>query len=114
VKAHLERHAPPGVRVTVTVKENGAIPYWMSGEHPGNQAARAILVEEYGKEPYLARSGGSIPVTALFLESLGAYTVSFGFGLDDERQHSPNEFFRLSNFVRGQRAYCKLLHGLAG
>jgi acetylornithine deacetylase/succinyl-diaminopimelate desuccinylase-like protein len=114
VKAHLERHAPPGVRVTVTVKENGAIPYWMPGEHPGNQAARAILVEEYGKEPYLARSGGSIPVTAMFLESLGAYTVSFGFGLDDERQHSPNEFFRLSNFVRGQRAYCKLLHGLAG
>ncbi len=53
-------------------------------------------------------------MTALFLESLGAYTVSFGFGLDDERQHSPNEFFRLSNFVRGQRAYCKLLHGLAG
>ena len=77
-------------------------------------AARAILVEEYGTEPSLARSGGSIPVTALFLESLGAYTVSFGFGLDDERQHSPNEFFRLSNFVRGQRAYCKLLHGLAG
>ncbi|GIK74600.1 MAG: peptidase M20 [Chloroflexota bacterium] len=113
LKAHIERHTPPGVRVTVTVKDNGAMPYLMAGDHPGNLAARDVLVEEYGKEPFLARSGGSIPVTAMFLESLGAYTVSFGFGLNDERQHSPNEFFRLENFVRGQRAYCKLLHRLA-
>ena len=49
----------------------------------------------------------------MFLGSLGAYTVSFGFALNDERQHSPNEFFRLDNFVRGQRAYCMLLHHLA-
>ena len=49
----------------------------------------------------------------MFLESLGAYTVSFGFALNDERQHSPNEFFRLENFVRGQQGYCKLLHHLA-
>jgi len=111
--AHVERHAPPGARATVSVKENGAIPYLMAGDHPGNLAARDVLVEEYGKEPLLARSGGSIPVTAMFLESLGAYTVSFGFGLNDERQHSPNEFFRMDNFVRGQRAYCKLLHRLA-
>lgn len=110
---HVERHTPPGVRVTTTIKENGAIPYLMAGDHPGNLAARDILVEEYGKEPFLARSGGSIPVTAMFLESLGAHTVSFGFALNDERQHSPNEFFRLGNFVRGQRAYCKLLHRLA-
>lgn len=89
------------------------MPYLMSGSHPGNIAARAVLVEIYGKEPFLARSGGSIPVTAMFLESLGAYTVSFGFALNDERQHSPNEFFRLDNFVRGQQAYCMLLHHLA-
>lgn len=111
--AHVERHTPPGVRVTTALKENGAMPYLMAGDHPGNLAARDILVEEYGKEPFLARSGGSIPVTAMFLESLGVFTVSFGFALNDERQHSPNEFFRLANFVRGQRAYCKLLHRLA-
>jgi acetylornithine deacetylase/succinyl-diaminopimelate desuccinylase-like protein len=111
--AHVERHTPPGVRVITALKENGAVPYLMAGDHPGNLAARDILVEEYGKEPFLARSGGSIPVTAMFLESLGVFTVSFGFALNDERQHSPNEFFRLANFVRGQRAYCKLLHRLA-
>lgn len=113
VKSHVERHTPPGVRVKTTILENGALPYLMPADHPGNLAARDILVEEYGREPFLARSGGSIPVTAMFLESLGAYTVSFGFALNDERQHSPNEFFRLANFQRGQRAYCKLLHRLA-
>ncbi len=112
VKAHIERHTPPGVRVKTTILDNGALPYLMPADHPGNLAARDVLVEEYGKEPFLARSGGSIPVTAMFLESLGAYTVSFGFALNDERQHSPNEFFRLTNFQRGQRAYCKLLHRL--
>uniref|UniRef100_A0A7C1JN62 Dipeptidase n=1 Tax=Caldilinea aerophila TaxID=133453 RepID=A0A7C1JN62_9CHLR len=113
VKAHVESHTPPGVRVKTTILENGALPYLMPADHPGNLAARDVLVEEYGKEPFLARSGGSIPVTAMFLESLGAYTVSFGFALNDERQHSPNEFFRLANFQRGQRAYCKLLYRLA-
>ena len=111
--AHVARHTPPGAKVTVSIKENGALPYLMSGDHPGNRAARDVLVEIYGKEPFLARSGGSIPVTAMFLDSLGAYTVSFGFALNDERQHSPNEFFRLENFVRGQQAYCLLLHRLA-
>jgi acetylornithine deacetylase/succinyl-diaminopimelate desuccinylase-like protein len=38
--------------------------------------------------------------------------VSYGFALDDEQFHAPNEFFRLSSFQRGQRAYCELLEEL--
>jgi acetylornithine deacetylase/succinyl-diaminopimelate desuccinylase-like protein len=53
--------------------------------------------------------GGTIPANALFLKSLGAYTIVFAFGLEDERQHSPNEFFRISSFDRGQKAYGMLL-----
>ena len=34
----------------------------------------------------------------MFLNSLGVYTVNFAFGLNDERIHSPNEFFRLREF----------------
>ena len=113
LEAHVKRVTPPGVRVTVSLKENGAVPYLMDGNHPGNIAARDILVKLYDVEPFLARSGGSIPVCGMFLESLGVYTVNFGFGLNDERQHSPNEFFRLANFVRGQQGYCMLLERLA-
>jgi hypothetical protein len=56
--------------------------------------------------------GGAIPANALFLEILGAYTLVFAFGLEDELQHSPNEYFRLSSFERGQKAYGMLLNQL--
>ena len=49
----------------------------------------------------------------MFLEALGAYTVSFAFGLDDENVHAPNEFYRLSSLRRGQEAYALLLEELA-
>ena len=39
---------------------------------------------------------------------LDVYTVIFSFALDDERAHSPDEFFRLSSFRRGQLAWTRL------
>lgn len=109
---HVEKHALPGVQVTVRALPGTARPYLIPSDHWGNQAAAAVLTEIYGKAPYYTRGGGSIPVCEMFLNSLGAYTVGFAFGLMDEQIHSPNEFFRLSSFRRGPAAYCKLLHHL--
>jgi acetylornithine deacetylase/succinyl-diaminopimelate desuccinylase-like protein len=109
VTAHVAKQAPSGVRVTVKPEPFRAQPYLMPADHPGNQAAAAVLKELYGQDPLYTRTGGSIPVCALFLEHLGAYTVNFAFALEDENSHAPNEFFRLSSFERGQTAYCKLL-----
>lgn len=113
ITRHVARHAPEGVEVTVTPLPGSSKPYRMSDAHPGNQAAREVLREEYGRDPYSIRVGGSVPVCELFLTHLGAYTVGFGFALDDERFHAPDEFFRVASFERGPRAYCKLLHRLA-
>lgn len=113
LEAHVEKHAPKYLQVTATPLKFTAQPYLMDGDHPGNQAVRDVLVEMYGREPYYIRTGGSIPVCSLFLENLGAYTASFGFGLEDENIHAPNEFYRLSSFRKGQRGYCKLLHRLS-
>ncbi len=112
IAAHVEAHAPAGVKVNVNTLPNASLAYLMPADHPGNEAAREVLTELYGKEPYYVRSGGSIPVCMLFLNTLGVYTVNFAFALDDEKQHSPNEFFRLSSFDKGQGAYCQLLHRL--
>jgi acetylornithine deacetylase/succinyl-diaminopimelate desuccinylase-like protein len=109
---HVATHTPPGVTATAQALPGRAKPYLMPADHPGNQATRDVLVELYGKEPYYTRSGGTIPVTELFLSTLGAYTVGFGFGLDDEGLHAPNEFMRLHNFDRAQRGYCMLLERL--
>jgi acetylornithine deacetylase/succinyl-diaminopimelate desuccinylase-like protein len=111
--AHIKKHALPGVTVSVKPLSIQGKPYAMAADHPGNEAACQVLEELYGKKPYYIRVGGSIPITSLFLDHLSVYTVSFGFQLQDENFHAPNEFYRLSNFERGPVAYCKLLQLLA-
>ncbi len=108
---HVHKVAPREVRVTVKSK-NGAIPYLIPPEHRGLQVAGSVLKDLYGREPCRIRMGGTIPANALFLQALGAYTIVFAFGLQDELQHSPNEFFRLSSYERGQKAYGMLLNQL--
>ena len=112
IQAHVKKNLPPGCKVTVNVEDSMGQPYLMPADHWGNKAAADVHTAIYGKAPYYARSGGSIPVCALFHNELGAYTVNFGFALPDERQHSPNEFWRLSSFDRGQTAYCMLIERL--
>ena len=110
--AHVARHAPAGVTVAVQPLPGAARPYYIPTDHWGSRAAAAVLMEVYGVEPYQSRTGGSIPVCELFLDTLGVYTVGFAFGLRDEQIHAPDEFFRLGSFRRGQRAYARLLHEL--
>jgi acetylornithine deacetylase/succinyl-diaminopimelate desuccinylase-like protein len=112
LKAHVDKHAPKGVRVSVSEIPGTADPYVIPLDHPGNQAAQAVHKELFGKAPYFVRMGGSIPVCSMFLSALDAYTVNFAFGLQDENVHAPDEFFRLSSFARGQTAYCMLLNRL--
>jgi acetylornithine deacetylase/succinyl-diaminopimelate desuccinylase-like protein len=109
VKTHVEGHVPPGVTASVQKLPGNAYPYLIPYNHPGNQAARAVLKELYGKEPYVARMGGTIPVCGIFLKELGAHIVNFAFGLKDENIHAPDEFFRISSFELGQEAYCMML-----
>jgi acetylornithine deacetylase/succinyl-diaminopimelate desuccinylase-like protein len=113
IEAHVKKHIPPGVKVTIDRRGSGARPYLMPADHPGNRAVGEVLAEMYGREPYYTRTGGTIPVCDLFLTSLGAYLVGFAFGLDDEGFHAPNEFFRLSSFRRGQDGYVQVLRRLA-
>jgi acetylornithine deacetylase/succinyl-diaminopimelate desuccinylase-like protein len=109
IQAHVEKHAPIGVKISLRHFPGSARAYMMPLDHPINQAAREVLTEVYGKEPFATRTGGTVPVYDLFRRNLDAYTVTFGFGLPDEPIHAPNEFYRLASFARGQRAYCMLL-----
>ena len=112
VVAHVKTHTPPGVMAKATPLTFRAYPYRVPEGDPGVAAAREVLMEMYGKEPYYVHSGGSIPVCSLFRRHLGAYTVNFAFGMEDEGAHSPDEFFRLESFRKGQEAYCRVLERL--
>jgi acetylornithine deacetylase/succinyl-diaminopimelate desuccinylase-like protein len=109
---HIKRNTLPGVRVEVETRGAGAKPYFMSPDHWGNRVAAEVLRELYGREPYITRLGGSVPVCETFQTQLGAYTVAFGFSLDDERFHAPNEFTRVQSFDRARRAWVRLLERL--
>jgi acetylornithine deacetylase/succinyl-diaminopimelate desuccinylase-like protein len=109
---HVNKVAPPGVKIATIKSRNGAIPYLIPPDHRGLQFAASVLKDLYGKEPYRIRAGGTIAANALFLKILGAYTIIFAFGLEDELPHSPNEFFRLSGYEAGQKAYGMLLNRL--
>jgi acetylornithine deacetylase/succinyl-diaminopimelate desuccinylase-like protein len=112
LRAHVERHRPPGVKVSFGGRTGGAKPYLVPADHWGNRIVSAVLVELYGREPLHVRSGGTVPVMDLFKTTLGVDTVGFGFGQDDEHFHAPDEFMRLANFERGLRGYCLLFERL--
>ncbi len=58
-------------------------------EHPLVQAATTVLRKTSGQEPVHVRLGATVPITAIFKETLGLDTLMFGFNLPDEDVHAP-------------------------
>lgn len=82
-------------------------------EGPWIEAARAGIRQVFGKDPVLMGCGGSIPVVGSFQQILGMETLLVGFGLDDDRVHSPNEKFDLLCLRRGVATHVAMLAKLA-
>jgi acetylornithine deacetylase/succinyl-diaminopimelate desuccinylase-like protein len=86
-----------------------ALPYDM----PALTAAKSALADEWQVEPVTIGSGGSIPIVGDFKRTLGLDTLLVGFGLDDDRVHSPNEKYDLLSFHKGTRSWARILAALA-
>jgi hypothetical protein len=97
---HFKKIAPKGVRVKVT-PHHGGEPVMVSTSSAAYLAAAKAMEETYGKKPIPTRGGGSIPIVALFKSVLGLDSVLFGFGLDSDALHSPNEHYGVFNYFKG-------------
>jgi acetylornithine deacetylase/succinyl-diaminopimelate desuccinylase-like protein len=98
--AHFRAIAPPTVKVSVK-KHHGGQPYVTPTDSIGYKAAFMALEESFCKKPVPTRGGGSIPIVALFEQELGLKSILFGFGLDSDALHSPNEHYGIFNFMKG-------------
>ncbi|HWK21739.1 MAG TPA: dipeptidase [Ureibacillus sp.] len=109
LKAHIEKHKPKGVEVTISEFDKGA-PYLTPFDHPLIQAAGRSYERVYNVPTAFTRGGGSIPIVAAFDEILALPVVLMGFGLNSENFHAPNEHFHLENFDKGLRVLGDYLH----
>lgn len=92
--------APPSVKVKVT-PHHGGEPVVTPSTSIAYKAAAMAMESTFGKKPVPVRSGGSIPIVAMFKSVLGLDSVLLGFGLDSDAIHSPNESYGLFNFYKG-------------
>jgi len=112
--AHLERHAPWGAEVTVTL-ESGGEPCVIDGSGPAYDAARAAFTAAWdGAAPVDIGVGGSIPFIATFQEMFPQASILVtGVEDPDSRAHGPNESLHLGEFARGCLAEALMLAKLA-
>jgi acetylornithine deacetylase/succinyl-diaminopimelate desuccinylase-like protein len=100
--------------VKVRFEWHGAsAPVLVPVESRPTQLAIEALKIGFGKQPTFMRSGGSIPVVGLIKRVLKIDALLVGFGLPDDRVHSPNEKFDLDCLYCGTRTAAALYSKLA-
>lgn len=104
-------HTPPGCRWELT-DHHGGFGVTTPIDSPGMRAASRALKRAGGRSPALIKSGGSIPVAGMLKDVLGLDTIFMGFGLDDDRVHSPNEKFEVDCLTLGARSHALMVDEL--
>ncbi|MFD2530436.1 MULTISPECIES: dipeptidase [Polaribacter] len=99
-KTHFESIAPKSVKVVVK-PHHGGQGYVTPIDNIAYKAASKAYEATFNKTPIPQRSGGSIPIVALFEQELKSKTILMGFGLNSDAIHSPDEHFGVWNYLKG-------------
>ncbi len=100
---------------SVEFHEHGGSPaIQLSYDSPALTKAKTALSNEWPKPAIVIGMGGSIPIVGDFQKMLGMESLLIGFGLSDDRIHSPNEKYELRSYHKGIRSWVRVLDALAG
>ena len=97
---HLNAIAPKYTKIKVTNLHGGEA-YVSPIDTVEYKATHMAYEKTFGRAPIPTRSGGSIPIIALFEKVLGIKSILMGFGLESDAIHSPNENYPLFNLYKG-------------
>ncbi|HEX8046384.1 dipeptidase [Rhizobium sp.] len=99
---------------SVEFQEHGASPaIQLSYDSPVLTKAKNALSNEWPQPAIVIGMGGSIPIVGDFQKMLGMESLLVGFGLADDRIHSPNEKYELRSYHKGIRSWIRILGALA-
>lgn len=108
----LSRHTPKGAICDI-VHHQGAKAF-VTAE--ADAFLRAVVVSSlekvYGAPCLYTMCGGSIPIIRELVEVTQAQVALFGFALDTDNIHAPNEHFALSCLYKGIACLCQMVHAL--
>ncbi|WP_313614036.1 M20/M25/M40 family metallo-hydrolase [Agrobacterium sp.] len=99
---------------SVEFHEHGGSPaIQLSYDSPALTKAKNALSDEWPKPAVVIGMGGSIPIVGDFQKMLGMDSLLVGYGLTDDRIHSPNEKYDLQSFHKGIRSWIRIMDALA-
>lgn len=110
--AFVRGHVPNDCTVTFA-SHGGDAAIVQPTDGPVMVKAQQALADEWGRPAVFIAMGGSIPIVTQFKRILELDTVLIGFGLEDDRIHSPNEKYNLDCYHRGIRSWARVLAAIA-
>ncbi|WP_127520173.1 dipeptidase [Mesorhizobium sp. Z1-4] len=111
-RAFVEQRLPADCRVEFQKHGSGPA-IQLAFDSPMVTSAKSALSDEWGKPALTIAMGGSIPIVGDFQSMLGMDSLLVGFGLHDDRIHSPNEKYNVTSFHKGQRSWARILDAIA-
>ena len=99
--AHLEKHAPEGLRLEITEQGVGGAGLRLDPDSPIVAQATEVLDQLTDLKTAFLWEGASIPVIPDLAEAAGAQPLLVGFGKEEDRVHAVDESFSLEQFRLG-------------
>lgn len=108
---YMEKNAPKGIKWKIKIGHGGN-PSISERNNTGIEAMSDALSRAWGTSSLFKREGGSIPVVGDMQKILGIESILTGFGLPDDRIHSPNEKIDLPTWYLGINALIHFFYNL--